>query len=176
LYNAAQYPFSFYWLEPIPPAFNILQDNNLLKSCAVAYDAGNYRTIGTLFEFGTLADLPPSYRIDLLKEYLLFFGIDLNATGVVDDYTWDERLEISVYPNPASRQLAVSSQQSAVSGQQSFKLNITDLYGRKIKDYENVSFFPFLIDISGLNSGLYVLQMISEDGHSASAKFLKISD
>ena len=176
LYNAAQYPFSFYWLEPIPPAFNILQDNNLLKSCAVAYDAGNYRTIGTLFEFGTLADLPPSYRIDLLKEYLLFFGIDINATGVVDDYSYDEKLEICVYPNPASRQLAVSSQQSAVSSQQSFKLNITDLYGRKIQDYGNVSFFPFLIDISGLNSGLYLLQMISDDGHSASAKFLKISE
>ncbi|MCK9400046.1 MAG: exo-alpha-sialidase [Bacteroidales bacterium] len=84
---------------------------------------------------------------------------------------------IYVYPNPASRQLTVSSQQSAVSGQRSaVRLSIVDLYGREIKEFEYISSFPYRIDISDLWDGLYILRVESEEGKSGSAKFLKIDE
>jgi hypothetical protein len=91
---------------------------------------------------------------------------------------------ISVYPNPASRQLTVdcrqlafSSQQSAVGGQRSaVRLSIVDLFGREIKAFENISSFPYQADISDLPDGMYFLQVMNEEGKSSSVKFLKIDD
>ncbi len=180
--NEATNPFSFYYLEPVPPAFSILQDNDLQVSCAIAYDAGVYKTIGTLFEFGTLTGLPPSTPRALMLKYLEFFDIYVDLTGV------EERQEAAggwiVYPNPASRQLTVVSRQSSV-GRQPFSVNcqpstvnlsIADLYGREVMKIEKITSFPYQLDISGLPDGIYVLRLMSDDGESASVKFLKISD
>ncbi len=88
---------------------------------------------------------------------------------------------ISVYPNPAWKQLAVNSQQSAVNSQQSAVggqqytancqlptayLSITDLYGREMMKIEKIPLFPYQVDISGLPDGMYVLRLISDDGES----------
>ncbi len=103
-----------------------------------------------------------------------------------------------IYPNPAAKKLtvdyqqsavsgqqsAVSSQQSAVSGQQSNngirrvinKVTISDYFGREIKAFENISSFPFQIDIADLQEGLYVMKIKDDDGRTANLKFLKISD
>jgi len=89
--------------------------------------------------------------------------------GIGIDEPKPEGLGISVYPNPAGRQLTVDSWQSAV------KIVITDLFGRRIKECANISSFPFLLDISDLQPGMYILRAINKDGESGSAKFLKIS-
>ncbi|MFA4864721.1 MAG: T9SS type A sorting domain-containing protein, partial [Bacteroidales bacterium] len=89
--------------------------------------------------------------------------------GIGIDEPKPESMGISVYPNPAGRQLTVDSWQSAV------KMVITDLFGRRIKECANISSFPFLLDISDLQPGMYILRAINKDGESGSAKFLKIS-
>jgi hypothetical protein len=176
LLNEAINPFSFYYIEPISPAFTILQDNDNLKACAIAYDAGNYKTIGTLFEFSTLTGLPPTTARDLMLKYLEFFDIAVNPIWIEERPDLAGGLDLYVYPNPASRQLTVSSQQSAVGSQRSaVRLTITDLFGRRIKEFDNLISIPYLIDVSDLMDGLYILQVIGEDGETASAKFLKIS-
>jgi hypothetical protein len=81
-----------------------------------------------------------------------------------------EGMGISVYPNPAGRQLTVDSQQSAV------KMVITDLFGRRIKECANISSFPFLLDISDLQPGMYILRAINKDGQSGSSKFQKVPE
>ncbi|MCK9400045.1 MAG: hypothetical protein M0Q51_08660 [Bacteroidales bacterium] len=91
---------------------------------------------------------------------------------------------ISVYPNPASRLLTVDSRQSAVSGRRSavcgrrsaVRLSIADLYGREIKEFVNISLFPYQIDISDLTNGVFILKMNDDSGNVGSVKFLKISD
>jgi len=80
-----------------------LQDNDLLKSCAVAYDAGNYKTIGTLFEFGTMTGLPPTSTRDLMLEYLEFFDIYVNLTGVEEGQAIAGNFGVYLYPNPAGK-------------------------------------------------------------------------
>jgi hypothetical protein len=75
-----------------------------------------------------------------------------------------------IYPNPASTQLTVSGQRSAV------ELAIYDLYGREVMKFEKIRSIPYQLDISGLQDGMYVLRLMSEDGQSVSVKFLKISE
>jgi hypothetical protein len=173
--NGATNPFAFYYLVPVPPAFSILQDNNLLVSCAVAYDSGVYKTIGALFEFSTMTGLPPGSQKELMLKYLDFFDIYVNTTGV------EEKPEAvagwMLYPNPASRQLTVRSQQSAVSSpQSSVNASICNIYGREVIKIEKIQSFPYQINISGLPDGMYVLRINSESGECVSLRFLKISE
>ncbi|MBC8527605.1 MAG: T9SS type A sorting domain-containing protein, partial [Candidatus Cloacimonetes bacterium] len=63
-------------LAPIGSAFTILRDGNNNYDAGVAYDSGNYKTIGCSFEFGGLNDAGfPSTKEELLSQYLNFFGL-----------------------------------------------------------------------------------------------------
>ncbi|MBN2172989.1 MAG: T9SS type A sorting domain-containing protein [Bacteroidales bacterium] len=63
-------------LTQIAPAFKVLQNQSPNYGTAVAYDAGNYKTIGTSHEFGGLDDgSSPSTKQELMYQYLNFFGI-----------------------------------------------------------------------------------------------------
>jgi len=63
-------------IEPISPAFLILENQDPVYGTAVAYDAGTYKTIGTGHEFGGFDDgASPSTKENLMAEYLDFFGL-----------------------------------------------------------------------------------------------------
>jgi hypothetical protein len=184
--NDATNPFAFYYLSPVPPAFSILQDNDLHVSCAIAYDAGVYKTIGALFEFSTMTGIPPSTGKDLMVKYLDFFGIYANIVGL------EEQQDVAggwrVYPNPASRQLTLAPSPSLPqlgegvrvgadgSRRSLVNLSISDLYGREVMIIDKIPSFPYRLDISVLQDGLYVIRMMAADGESGSLKFLKISE
>jgi len=67
------------WIDHISPldtAILIFENDNPVYGAAVAYDGGNYRTIGTSFEFGGLSDgTAPNTKEVLMTEYLQFFGV-----------------------------------------------------------------------------------------------------
>lgn len=66
-------------IEPVSPAFKILQNQSPAYGTGVAYDPGTYKTIGTSHEFGGLTDgASPSTKEELMKEYLIFFGVFYN--------------------------------------------------------------------------------------------------
>jgi hypothetical protein len=131
------------------------------------------------------------------KEYNPDFAIlpilqyNTRHSGVYGDYLMvgmeeaetSEEFEIEVFPNPASWLLAVGSwqldksQRSAVSGQRSaVRIIFYDMSGREMLELLDVSSSPFIIDISGLNPGIYILKLIFENGSVANAKFVKIHD
>ncbi len=63
-------------ISAIAPAFNIFQNSSPDYYAAVAHDAGGYRTIGSSFEFGGMADgTGVSTKTNLMEQYLIFFGI-----------------------------------------------------------------------------------------------------
>lgn len=77
-------------LEALAPAMLLFVNQNPAYGCAVANDAGTYRSIGTSFEFGGLADSDaPSTKTDLMTAYLTYFGIQQvplgSATGTVTE-------------------------------------------------------------------------------------------
>jgi hypothetical protein len=184
LHNECYVPWSLYYLEPEPPAFAILQSQENMKVCGVAYDAGTYKTIGVMFEYGTLSDISPNATRDLMINYLEFFDIPVNPAGI--DEKKQESFDVTVYPNPASLQLTVDSRQLAacpegearrISGQRpAVELVIIDLFGRELKEFNNIKSFPLLINISDLSPGMYIIRILSDDGRSGSVKFLKIAE
>lgn len=64
------------WIDqigPISPAFLIFRNSSPSYGNGVAHDGGTYKTIGSSFEFGGLAD-NESTKDELMGEYLNFFG------------------------------------------------------------------------------------------------------
>ncbi|MBL7138563.1 MAG: PKD domain-containing protein [Bacteroidales bacterium] len=58
--------------------FQIFRNHSPNYYSAVAYDGGSFQTIGKSFEFGGLEDATaPSTKMDLMIQYLTFFGIDI---------------------------------------------------------------------------------------------------
>jgi Peptidase family C25/Propeptide_C25/Peptidase family C25, C terminal ig-like domain/Secretion system C-terminal sorting domain len=63
-------------LSNINPAVIIFNNVNPAYGCAVAYDAGPYKTVGASFEFGGLADgASPSTKDELMAKVIDFFGL-----------------------------------------------------------------------------------------------------
>jgi hypothetical protein len=63
-------------IAPIAPAFTIFKNQNPIYNCAVAYNGGSYKTIGSSFELGGLINgSSPSTKAGLIANYLEFFGI-----------------------------------------------------------------------------------------------------
>ncbi len=63
-------------LTSIPPAEVIFKNQSPDYGCAVAYDAGTYKTIGASFEFGGLTDgSSPSTKQELMAKIIDFFGL-----------------------------------------------------------------------------------------------------
>ncbi len=63
-------------LEPIGTAVKIFSNQSPVYGTGIAYDGGNYKTIGTSHEFGGLVDgASPSTKEELMSMYLDFLGI-----------------------------------------------------------------------------------------------------
>jgi PKD repeat protein len=71
-------------LEATGSAEVIFNNQSPAYGCAVANDAGNYKTIGTSFEFGGLGNTDAS-KEELIEEYLIFFG--LIQDGVIANFS-----------------------------------------------------------------------------------------
>ncbi len=75
--------------------------------------------------------------------------------------------EISIYPNPATTTLNLSS-----TGTSDFELSILDITGKVIRT-ERMLDQTFTFDVSDLASGIYMLRLVSHDGASKIVKFVK---
>ncbi len=63
-------------INPVAPAFTIFANSSPAYNCAVAYDAGTYKTIGASFEFGGLTDgASISTKKELMLKIVQFFGL-----------------------------------------------------------------------------------------------------
>jgi len=82
-------------------------------------------------------------------------------------FVQDWEYEISIYPNPVTTTLNLSS--TAISD---FELSILDITGKVIKT-EKMLDQTFAFDVSDLASGIYMLRLVSTDGASKIVKFVK---
>jgi len=79
--NIGDLGFAFYHFNPIPPAITTLANTDDPPKCLeVSYDAVDYKTIGTLTEFGAITgNNDRSTHKNLMKKYLDFFGISTDG-------------------------------------------------------------------------------------------------
>ena len=74
---------------------------------------------------------------------------------------------VSIYPNPATTTLNLTS-----TGISDFDISVLDITGKVIKT-ERMLDQTFAFDVSGLESGMYMLRLVSTDGASKVVKFVK---
>ena len=132
MFNSATQPFNFYYIEPVPPAFSLMYDTTNLHSCAVAYDHGTYRTVGTIFELGSLEDGEhPSTKRELLLRILDFFGTDYSLTSVEESLPAEQGFRVNVFPNPSRAHMTFRFE--LVRPVSTMRLEIFDMQGRKVR-------------------------------------------
>ena len=90
-------------------------------------------------------------------------SIQVETNPFVQDWEY----EISIYPNPATTTLNLTS-----TGVFDFELSVLDITGKVIKT-EKMSDQTFTFDVSDLASGMYMLRLVSHDGASKVVKFVK---
>jgi hypothetical protein len=126
-------------LEAIEPAFLIFNNDFPFYSCAVAYDAVEYKTIGSSFEFGGLDDgIPPSTKEEYFQRILDFFNGVYSVIPEDNNFAFKESL--NCIPNPFSNKTNISfylQKETRVS------IDIFDVEGKNIRTLIN----------SKLNSG-----------------------
>ena len=117
-------------IQPTGNGYAIFRDQDDNYYCAVAHDAGTYRTVGTDFELGLLNDAtPPSTRATLLDSIMHFFG---SAPGIeeAENANTQENVYLSVIPNPANKCVNISFGISSAA--ENADLSIYDATGRLV--------------------------------------------
>jgi hypothetical protein len=75
-------------LSPVSPAYTVLQNNSPVYGTCIAYDHGDYQTLGASHEFGGLTD-GTSIKAQLMARYLLFFGVTVTSTWEGTTSQWN---------------------------------------------------------------------------------------
>jgi len=145
------------YLIPVAPAFNILMKNENDHVFAIAYDEGNYKTVGSNIEFAGLTDGEnPSTKKNLLAKILIFFG-----QTVVNSYSWSNyqynESDLACYPNPFSASATLNFK---LPFEDVTDLEIYNMQGRKISSIITGEILPagtynYKFDGSLLLPGVY---------------------
>ncbi|NQT77139.1 MAG: T9SS type A sorting domain-containing protein [Bacteroidetes bacterium] len=124
-------PFCYYYLEPEPPAYSIFTGREYPNCAAVAFDAGTYKTIGTIFELGARASSDTCDLETFMQEVLDFFGV-IQSTFGIDDIPAEENFPaMQNYPNPFSYHTSIPL---VLDNKSVVEATVYDLQGRRIFD------------------------------------------
>ncbi len=129
-----------YALAPEGNAFAVFQTQEPEYICGIANDAGDYKTIGTSFEFGKMLDgESPSTRVELMQQVLNWFDGMVTGNEIADNISSDKSM--SVFPNPFNTETTISIELQSGSDA---TLKIINSEGQEIRT---------LIDNKTLSSG-----------------------
>jgi hypothetical protein len=120
--------------------------------------------IGVLYYGFNQYALKPRNNDDLVG-----FSVDLDTTDYPEIVSVQnfKALGMSFYPNPASSVITVN-----VDNTTQGTLTVRSLEGRVVS--ESVLSESTTVDVSTLNSGIYIIEFITKEGLRASAKFVKL--
>ncbi len=105
--NTADPAFAFYYLNPSPPAYTLFTDTVNHYPCGVAYETSDYKTIASIFEFGSLVDSSFS-KTDLMSKLLDFFEVQYSIASINNPVTDMGIDEVICYPNPFTQNSTIS--------------------------------------------------------------------
>ncbi len=76
-------------LAAVSPAYTVLQNTAPAYNTAIAYDQGNYKTIGSSHEFGGISE-SNNTKAQLIARYLQFFGIAVTCEWNGNTSNWND--------------------------------------------------------------------------------------
>lgn len=161
--------------ESVTPIYLLFENqivgnnNNLIGWASVNYENGSLNALESrdLNLTLNLAGMPDGvYRANLVATVeggnTVTVPIEVTAlnTGVVEYVT--EQLYVKVYPNPTSSSVTVELDRGGESAPISCRL--FDLSGRELRNFQ-VADDTFVVDVSDVPSGIYLLRLQSVDGN-----------
>lgn len=160
--NIAAQPFSYYYLEPEPPAYVAFINESDSLCCGVAYEQGTYKTLGTVFEFGNLLN-DSSRRDTLMKRIIDFFDIVLTVSDTEELNVTSPIIDLSCYPNPFSNSTRLSFN---LNDDLDVFLEVFNIQGQKIhsiidgvKMPEGANEVEWNIDDTTIPTGIYFVKL-----------------
>jgi len=87
----------------------------------------------------------------------LMYLDNINLSGVTAVVDEVQEQSLAVFPNPFSSTMTISSEMKNCS------INLIDITGNIVKSFSNVSRFPLTIEKENLSSGIYILELRSEN-------------
>ncbi|MDZ7742132.1 MAG: C25 family cysteine peptidase [Bacteroidota bacterium] len=140
-------------IQPIEPAIAMFKNLDPEYTCAVSFDEGNHKTIGSSFEFGGLDD--GNYNKDeLMYEILQFFGIETIWVGQEENLPGNP--DFTVYPNPFNNQLNI-----LLEGKEITEVSVYDLLGRKVMKWAVSKKGHLQLETGKLKAGIYYIRLRS---------------
>ena len=153
-----------YHLQPNGLSFPLLYNSDNGHNLAITYAGVNYKTIGSIIDFGGLTDgFIPSTKYHLMARILEFFDVDVVITEVNNYNLADNLHEISVVPNPVSDKLSIYF---TLEKAEQLSVRISDINGKLIlspvsnKQYLSGS-HEINCDVSKFQPGIYICTLKS---------------
>ena len=152
-------------LEPLEDAVPIFYNTSPSYYNGIAYDGGDYKTIGTSFEFGGLVDDESNNKTELLAS-LLNFLTDTSALVLEEQEVLPLTYALHQnYPNPFNPNTVIRFDLPRAD---KVELIIYDILGREVATLvsgELVSgIHEFVWNASNVSSGIYLYRLTSEQG------------
>jgi hypothetical protein len=112
------------------------------------------------------SDVKGNLYIDTIMAYTMprLYKIFYQTTGINEI---GEEIDVRIYPNPATSDLTVS-----VPAKQIATMQLTDVAGRLVTESNHINASRKTMDVSGMNSGLYLLTLKLTDGSTATRRIL----
>lgn len=120
----------------------------------------------TLVAYTFFDDLNPNDSATVMVEYMMD-----EASSIPENIKYYKRFSLA-YPNPCQHTLCFNNEKPSTD---SYTLMIFDRSGKKVKALEILASTALIqIDISNLNSGLYLYTIVSDHDYLSSGKFSKL--
>jgi hypothetical protein len=94
------------------------------------------------------------------------YGIDIKIPDAIDEVD-AKTSSVNIYPNPATYQLTIET------GAEISSVNIYGLDGRVIRSVRNVNSNIHTLSLDEFNSGLYIIQIVTDNNSVISKTFIK---
>jgi len=154
-----------YHLLPTGASYPIFHSSEEDHNFAIAYAGDNYKTVGSILDFGGFVNgQVPSTRYHLLGKILEFFDVDVIITGMNEYETSLHSNAFNCYPNPVHNDFRISFM---LDDAQTVSVTIYDVHGKKMASLADQEMYQSgLHKISGdasiFPSGVYICTLRTE--------------
>ena len=122
-------------------------------------------TNGTAYVIGTDQETTFEFYVVAFNDETESDPSEIYTVVVEDDAIEEVNVSFNVYPNPVNDRLYIETQTLTQT------VEIYDIYGR-CQELSAISGQPSVIDVSGLNSGVYFVKVVTENGEAVQ-RFIK---
>lgn len=176
-------PYINYFIHPVGDAIPLLKTTtNDSSFVSIAYDAGNYKTVGSNIKFGTLVDTDEiSTKTNYLLSILDFFGIKKYAyAGTPDLASNNSYIKIETFPNPTNEEvtLRLYNTLNSVSNIQVINIHGKLVYEKQIIETKNEKTYTTKWNLTNthgqkLSRGIYFIRYSSDDQIATSTLLIR---